>query len=111
MPGKNKVMRWARMFVGGYALSGDARIFGSLDNGMGDAAIMGRNDSVHWILRDGHRVVGIKGWQGFLNAAAAGAWAVLKQAAATAQIVTVAFGSGNEPALGDAVYMLVGTQF
>jgi len=111
MPGK-KVMRWARMFVGAYDLSGDARVFNSMDNSVGDADLSGWSDAHHWFVTDGHRLVGIKGWQGFLNDAAAGAWAVLKQVAAApvGQIVTVAFGSGNEPALGDATYQLAGFQ-
>lgn len=111
MPGKNKVLRWARMFIGGFDLSGDARTFGEARNSLGEADMVGWSDAVHWFIPDGHRVVGISKWQAFLNDATAGAWTKLKQATATQRVLTLAFGSGAEPALGDAAYVLAGVQF
>jgi hypothetical protein len=111
MPGKNKVLRWVRMFIGAYDMSGDARTFGELRNGIGEVDMLAWSDAVHWFLPDGHRVKGVDKWQAFLNDAAAGAWTLLKQAAATQRVLTIAFGSGAEPALGDATYILAGTQF
>ncbi len=110
MPGRNKVSRWMRAFVGGYDLSGDARTLGVLENSYGDADMMAWSDWGHNFLVDGHRKVGVTGFQAFLDDAASGAWSVLKQAASTTRQVTMAFGSGAEPALADAAYILAGAQ-
>lgn len=109
MAGKNKVRRWMRALVGGYDLSGDSRTFQSLDNKVDFVDLTGWNQSVHSGLSDGQREIGVKGFQALLNDSASRAFAVLKDAAQNYP-VSVLFGGGAEPALGDPAYLIAAVQ-
>ncbi len=107
---KNLILRWTRIFVGGYDLSGDAMSFSKLENSFGDYDMLGWSESVHNSLSDGFRVVGIEDFQAFLNDAAARAWTILRQSAPTTRQVSVLFGAGAEPVIGSKAYLLGGIQ-
>ncbi len=107
--GKNKLQRFMRLYCGGYDLSGDARVLSSLDNKFAWVDLTGWSDAIRAGLADGQRQVGVRGFQALLNDAAAGAFTALKNADNT-QIVSVALGSGTEPAVSDPAYLLASAQ-
>lgn len=105
--GKDKTMRWMRVHVGGYDLSGDARTFSSLDSTFGEADTTGWNESVYNYLSDGRRQVGIAGLQVLMNDDTGRGYAVLKDGG-TAYPISLFFGGGGEPAVPDPAYILPG---
>lgn len=109
MAGKNKSLRWTRLYAGGYDLSGDARVFSSLDNQFEDADLTGWSNAVRTFLAGSPREAGVRGLQVLMNDAAAQGFAVLKDAGSAIGLV-IAFGGGAEPAVADPVYMLPGIQ-
>lgn len=110
--GKNKILRWARMYVNGVDLSGDSRTFSRLDAGYGDADMTGWSQSTRNYLNTQVTAVGIRGYQALLNdTATTGAHTVLVANQGTgAQEVTLAFGSGAEPDVPDPAYVISGVQ-
>lgn len=111
-PGKNKSTRWMRVFVSGYNLSGDARTFGELMNRFEGIDYTGWSESVHNYLSDGRRMVGITGFQAFVNDTAGRAFAALKHASSLANRgnVSMLFGGGAEPEIGDVAYHIPSIQ-
>lgn len=109
MAGKDKILRYMRAYVGGYDLSGDARTFSSLDFSMGEIEMMGWSDTMRYYLADGMGVVGMRGFQAFVNDAAGHAFPVMKDAPNNLDVV-IAFGGGAAPALGDPAYLVAGLQ-
>ncbi len=107
--GKDKVQRYARLFVGGYDLSGSARAVGSLDNNFGEVDITGWSESVKNFLADYRRVVGIRGFQAIVDDTAGKSFAVLKDAP-NDHIVTMGLGGGGEPVVPDPAYLVYGLQ-
>lgn len=105
--GKDKTLRYMRLHVGGYDLSGDARTFGTLDSTFGEADTTGWNDSVYNYLSDGRRQVGISGLQVLMNDDTARGYTVLKNGA-TSYPTTIFFGGGGEPTVPDPAYILPG---
>lgn len=65
--GKNKLLRYLRLFLGGYDLSGDSRSFDSLDNQFAEIDTTGWNESIRTFLADQIRIVGLRGYSAFLN--------------------------------------------
>jgi len=107
--GKDKVERYARIYVGGYDLSGDARTFSSLDNNFGEVDFTGWSESVRNYLSNGHRIVGIRGFQALVNDTSGRAFDQLKSAENSSQ-VSLLFGGGGAPAPGDPAYVLPSVQ-
>lgn len=107
--GKDKLMRHARIFVGGYDLSGDARTFSSLDNSYQEGDITGWSESVYNFLAAMPRMVGIRGFQAIANDTAGRSYAVLNGAGG-AHVVSVLFGGGGEPAVPDPAYLIPAVQ-
>lgn len=108
MTGKDKLLRWARVFVDGYDLSGDVLVVGRLLNSFGEVPMGGLSNAVKYFLADQVRQVGIRGLQSFLNDATDGAFTVLKNGGG--DLASVLFGGGAEPAIGDPAYLLGGVQ-
>lgn len=104
--GKNKLVRWLRVFVDGYNLSGDARNFASMDNMMEGVDLTGWSEEVRWGIADKLRQVGVRGFQALLNdTAQSGAHSVLKNPGSP-MVVSFLFGGGAEPDFGDPAYLL-----
>ena len=107
--GRNKLMRFTRLYFGGYDLSGDQRTFSALENSFGSTDMTGEKDAIENFLSNKRRKVGVKGYQALLNDASGGAYAVLKNAPQTG-IVSVYLGGGDVPAVGDMAYLLPAVQ-
>lgn len=106
MAGKNKILRWARLYAGGYDLSGDARhALGSLDNSFEELDFTGWSEECRNYLSAGRRTVGIRGFQAALNDIAGQSIDVLTATPAVVA-VTLAIGDGAAPAAADMAYML-----
>jgi len=102
--GKDKVTRWARLYVGGYDLSGDLRTFGTLDNSYEAADLTGVSEAARNFAAADSRQVGVQGVQVLMNdTASTGAFTLLQDADA-ASLLTIAMGGGGEPAAGDPSY-------
>ena len=110
MAGKNKTLRWMRLFVGGYDLSGDARTFDRLENGFAEADLTGWSEGVRNFLAGDARATGVRGFQAILNDATTGALTLLKQTAPTNRVLSMLFGGGAEPAIADPAYLLGAVQ-
>ena len=113
MAGKNKTLRWMRLYVGGYDLSGDSRTFSSLDNFFDEADLTGWNEAVYNFLAGSPRHTGVRGYQALLNdTASSGAHSLLKQVAATPNTnrLSLLFGGGAAPAIADPAYIMASAQ-
>lgn len=110
--GKDKIVRWARIFVGAYDLSGDARTFSSCDSEFSEAETTGWSEGIHTFLTSGQRMAGVRGYQALLNDAAGRSYAALAQSTGTQNTfpVTLMFGGGNAPAVPDPAYLMDGVQ-
>jgi hypothetical protein len=102
-------MRYARLFIGGYDLSGDSRSFDRLENMFGFVDLTGWNQAIHNGLADKLRMMGVRGYSAFLNDAASGAFGVLKDPAAGLEL-SILFGGNAEPTYGDPAYLLAAVQ-
>ncbi len=107
--GKDKLMRWARMYVGGYDISGDSRTVSTLDMTYGEADITGWSEPVWNYLRDGRLTTGITGYQAIANDTATTGSVTLLQDG-NDQNLSLFLGGGGEPAIPDPAYLLPGVQ-
>lgn len=107
--GKNKLLRFARLYFGGYDLSGDTRTFDTLENSMKAVDLTGLSDEVENVIADLRRVLGVKGYKALLNDAAAGVHTILKDAPKS-HVLSVFLGGGDAPAVGDMAYLLPALQ-
>lgn len=105
---KDKVTRWMRAFVGPYDLSGDARTFGTLMNSIGEVDNSGWNDEYHRFIGDDSRVQGVEAFQAILNDTASRSFATLSDLGESE--ISILFGGGAEPGVGDAAYMMPAIQ-
>ena len=106
MAGKNKMLRWARLYAGGYDLSGDARhALGSLDNSFEELDYTGWSEACRNYLSGDRRTVGIRGFQAAMNDVAGRSIDVLTQTPAVVA-VTLAIGDGAAPAAADLAYLM-----
>jgi len=114
--GKDKILRWTRIIVGGYDLSGDARTFSTFENQFGAANVHGINEELVNYLSDGVREVGISGFRCLMNDTTNRSMDLLDTGDVANQI-SVLFGGGGEPAIPDPAYLLpsremrIGTSF
>jgi len=109
-PGKNKLMKYARVYTGGYNISGDAQAVGSLGLGFGEVDMTGWSNSSMQFLTDKYLNAGIEGFQAHMNdTASSGSLANLQNPSA-GQEVSFLFGGNAEPDYGDPAYFLAGSQ-
>ncbi len=103
---KDHLLRWARLYDGGYDMSGFTREIGELKNAIDPANMHAIVDTVRWSLPYGHREVGIDGYQALMDdTASTGSHTLLKAPSAATQ-ATVLFGGAGVPAVGDPAYVL-----
>lgn len=107
-PGKNKTLRYLRVFCDGANLSGDARAVGTLKNSCDAVELTGWGESIKnstW----GWRTIGVDGFAALINdTAVSGALTVMQDSGI--DVVTFAFGGGDEPETGDPAYLMGTTQ-
>ena len=103
--GKDKVLRWARLYISGYDLSGDARSFGSLANGITEVDRTGWDEAHRNFISDDQRMVGISDLQVIMNDTSGRAYNRLITEANNA-LIDLLFGGAGVPAIGDPAYML-----
>lgn len=104
MAGKNKLLRHCRFYYGGVDLSGDAMTFGSLLNGYTPLDFTGWTETMRYSLADQVRMVGIAGFQAFLNDATGGAFTELSVPSKAP--ASMLFGSEAAPTYADPAYTL-----
>lgn len=109
-PGKNKLLRTTRLFVGGVNVSGDSRTFSSLGNSFGFVDFTGWDGTIKKGLPDMVRNMGVRGYQAFINDDTSGAFTLLKEPANGLEL-SMLFGGNAEPIYGDPAYILAGVQF
>lgn len=108
--GKDKILRYARIYVGGYDLSGDALTIGNLGNRFGEAPQMGWSESHYNFISSGIREdVSINGFRAIMNDATNRS-ADLLNGSPNQNPVSFLFGGGGEPAVPDPVFMMPGYQ-
>ena len=110
--GKNKLMRSARIYVGGYDLSGDSRTFGTAMGTFGEVDFTGWSELVRNYLADGWLQAGITGYQALMNDTSGRALDQLQLSGdSTASQLSLCFGSGGaDPAVPDPAYVLPSIQ-
>lgn len=110
-PGKNKVVRYQRLWVAGFDLSGDSRSYSQLLNEFGEVDLTGWNDGFYKVLSNQRRQVGLEGYKAFLNDAASGAHTALANPSGAAAVpLTFSFGGLAEPDYGDIAYLMQSVQ-
>jgi hypothetical protein len=108
--GKDKVQRHMRLYVGGIDLSGDSRTFGTADNTFEFVDLTGWDQTVRNGLADGMPQVGLRGYVAHLNdTATTGSHTVLSDSD-NADRLSLLFGGGGAPAIGDPAYLLPSVQ-
>lgn len=106
-PGKNKLLRFCRLYVGGVDLSGDARTFASADCSIEVADMTGWSQTVRWGIPSGQIAVGLRDFQALMNdTAVTGSHTVMKDPT-TLNTVSLLFGGNAAPASGDPAYITV----
>lgn len=109
-PGKNKLEKYARIYVDGYNMSGDARSFSSVGSAYGEVDMTGWSNTSRQWLTDKHLTAGIEGLQAHFNdTASSGSFDLLKDSAAGKEVALL-FGGNAEPEFGDPMYMLAAAQ-
>ena len=108
MAGKDKLLRWARLYRGAFDLSGQTREIGDMANAVDFANFHSIADAVKWGTAQGHRNIGITGYQALMDdTAVTGSHTLLKAPDDSTQ-VTVLFGGSAVPAVGDPAYIMGG---
>ena len=107
--GKDKIVPFTRVYVGGYDLSGDAREISSIDATHAEADMTGFSDTIFNYIPE-RQTTGMRGFRALMNDATGGAWTHLKSPGTTARQLSVCFGGGGEPAVGDPAYHLPAAQ-
>lgn len=110
-PGKNKLLRYVRLYVDGYDLSGDSRTFSSLDGMMAEVDMTAWNDSVYKYLPNYRKMLGLRGYRAFMNdTALSGAHTLFTTPGTAAMQFIMAFGGNAEPEVNDPGYGLSSVQ-
>lgn len=109
--GKDKIMRYARLYIGGYDLSGDSRNFSNAMATYGEVNITGWSELVNNFLADGHLQAGVMGYQAIMNDTAGRSLDQLQLAGdSQASQLSLCFGGGGEPAVPDPAYLIPSIQ-
>jgi len=106
--GKDKVLRYARIFVDAYDLSGDARTVGTLMIERTEIDMTAWSNSIKQFLT-GYRTAGITDLQVLLNDDTGRGFDVLKDAQ-NLYTISVLLGGQGEPTIGDPAYLLPSVQ-
>ena len=107
--GKDKLVRFCRLYVGGYDLSGDALTFSSGDNNYGEIEMTGWSDINMSYFKDSVRMTGLRGFQALANDTAGRAYDQLKTTGGSSR-VSLHMGGGGVPTYGDPAYLLPSVQ-
>lgn len=107
--GKDKILRYTRIYVSGYDLSGDSRTFGSAMNSITELPREGWDDAHKHFISNAQRQLGLDGYQAIFNDSAGQSFPRLKDVSNTG-VLDLVFGGGGEPAIGDPAYMLRAVQ-
>ena len=107
--GKDKILRYTRIIVGGYDLSGDARTFGTLTNEFAEAEPHGLNEELRHFISNGVCTIGLDSFQCLMNDTANRSMDELKNPSASSR-VSILFGGGGEPAIPDPAFLLPSLQ-
>lgn len=109
-PGKNKLLRYARLYLDGYDLSGDSRTLSSLDYSATELDFTGWDNSIRQFLSDQFILTGIRGYQAFINDASDKSFDALTPLPSSVVYVSMLFGGNAEPETGDPAYLLPSAQ-
>jgi len=104
--GKDKVLKYARLYVGGFDLSGDLRDFGTIENSYESASMLGVSETTDNFLAAGSLMTAINGLQVLMNDTATSGSHTLLSSAPNQSQVSIHFGGGGAPAVGDPGYLL-----
>lgn len=109
--GKDKLQRHMRLLVGGYDLSGDARALGSASYDPTEVDMTGWSNTVMQYLTNIPEVV-LDGFEALMNDDTGRAYDVLKTSGGAANLheVSLLFGGGGEPAIGDPAFVMGAVQ-
>lgn len=108
-PGKNKLVRYARILVDEFHISGDARTFSSCGVSVGEVDMTGWSNTIRQQLSDRRIDAGIMDFQAFFNDAADQSFDALQNTGG-GHFVSVLFGGNAEPEAGDPTYFLAASQ-
>jgi len=107
--GKDKLLRYTRLYVGGYDLSGDSRNYSAFENAFEEVDNTGWDDTVMNFLDNARRNISLRGYQCYLNDTAGRAWQILKDAP-NDHVLSMVFGGGGDPAIPDPAMLMSGVQ-
>lgn len=107
--GKNKLLRFCRVYLGGYDVSGDTRTFNTLENSMSEVDFTGLGQDGNYLANQ-VRKLGVSGYQALMNDLAAGSASTLLNPAPQNLNLSVFIGGGAAPAVGDMAYLLPSIQ-
>ena len=105
--GKDKLLRYARLYVDGYDLSGDALSFSSLDNNEEEVPLTAWSDPTEYFTITGRKVMGISGLMVFMNPDTGRAFDQLKNTPLQ-RFLSFGFGGAGAPEIGDPAYLMPG---
>jgi len=109
-PGKNKLLRYARLYMDGSDLSGDSRSVSSLDYSETEIDYTGWDASIRQYKSDKFVLSGIRGYEAFINDATNKSFDAITPLSSSVVYVSMLFGGNAEPATGDPAYLLSGAQ-
>lgn len=104
--GKDKLQKYLRCYIAGYDLSGDGVTFGEAGNAYEEVDLTGWDEDLK-TFSGGQRTGGLSGLQMIMNATANRSHDRLK-APNQEQDLTLFFGGGGAPAIGDPAFLLPG---
>jgi hypothetical protein len=109
--GRDKLERYTRLYIGGYDLSGDSRSFSAAVSAFNPVDMTGWSELVRNYMADGYLQAGLTGYQALMNDATGRAFEQLQLAAdSISSQLSLCFGGGGEPAVGDPAYVLPSVQ-
>jgi len=108
--GKNKLVKYARMYVDGYNISGDARTFSSAGIGYGEVDMTGWSNTSMQFLSDKMLMAAIDGFTAHMNDTASSGSLPLLQTPAAGKEFMLFLGGNAEPTDGDIAYIMAGSQ-
>lgn len=110
--GKNKLLRYCRLYVNGGDLSGDSRTFSSAESIAESVDMTGWSSAQYrsYIVEQTVNVA-LRGYQAMLNDDTNQSFDLLKDAGGTGFEVSLLFGGGAAPVAGDPAYIMAAAQF
>jgi len=109
MAGRSHILRWTRVYLDGYNISGVMRDIGNMTNSFGEAMMAGINESPRHFVSDQMRSVGVSGFKALMDdTALSGIHTLLVAATKTGHELSILFGNGAEPDELDPAYLMGG---